>query len=186
MRRLLGAIANDLRCKALWCYQDQGRRTLLKTLLADGSAAMILYRLMQASRRRHWWLLEMICNKCNAVFCQCLIGRGAEFGPGLVLIHSGGIVINAQVRGGANLRIEHQVTLGAEKRQSPTLGDNVFIGAGAIVIGPVHVGSDSRVGAGAVVVKDVPARATVVGNPARVVKRSPENSAAVRLQRKRG
>jgi serine O-acetyltransferase len=181
MRRLLRTIANDLRCKALWCYQDQSRRTLLKTLLADGSWAMILYRLMQASRRHRLWLLEMICNKWNSAFCQCLIGRGAEFGPGFVLIHANGVVINAQVRGGANVYIEHQVTLGAEKRQSPTLGDNVFIGAGAKIIGDVHVASNSRVGAGAVVLDDVPAGATVVGNPARVVRRLEERRTSIRL-----
>jgi serine O-acetyltransferase len=181
MRRLLRTIANDLSCKAQWCYQDQSRRALLKTLLADGTASMILYRVMQAARRHHWWLLEMFCNKWNSVFCHCLIGRGAEFGPGFVLIHCDGVVINGSVRGGANLRIEHRVTLGAEKHQSPTLGDNVFIGAGAIIIGGVHVGSDCRVGAGAVVVDDVEAGATVVGNPARVVRRRQENSPAVRL-----
>ena len=62
------------------------------------------------------------------------------------------------------------MTIGAERRQSPVLGDKVFVGAGAKVIGPVKVGSGSRIGANAVVVKDVPPHATVVGIPARVVR----------------
>jgi serine O-acetyltransferase len=85
------------------------------------------------------------------------------------------VVINTSVRGGKNVVIEHQVTIGAEKGQSPEVGDNVFIGAGARIIGAVHVGKGAKVGANAVVVDDVPAGATVVGIPARVV--GPEKSA---------
>jgi serine O-acetyltransferase len=105
-----------------------------------------------------------------AVFCNCIIGRGAEFGAGFVLVHSTGVVINGQVRGGEHIYIEHQVTIGAERRQSPTLGNDVFIGAGAKVIGPIHIGDGARIGANAVVLSDVPAWSTVAGIPARVVK----------------
>jgi serine O-acetyltransferase len=113
----------------------------------------------------------MVFNKLNAIFCNCIIGRGAEFGPGFVLIHSTGVVINGQVRGGSNVHIEHQVTIGAERGQSPHLGDDLFVGAGAKVIGPVQVGDGARIGANAVVVHDIPPHSTVVGNPARVVRR---------------
>ena len=68
-----------------------------------------------------------------------------------------GVVINGDVRGGSDVRIEHQVTIGAERRRAPVLGDGVFIGAGAKIIGSVHVGDDVRIGANAVVVRDVPA-----------------------------
>jgi serine O-acetyltransferase len=95
-----------------------------------------------------------------------------------VLIHSTGVVINGSVRGGANVYIEHQVTIGAELRQSPMIGNDVFIGAGAKVIGSVKVGDGSRIGANAVVVDDVPANSTVAGIPARVVRmRTTENAA---------
>jgi serine O-acetyltransferase len=144
---------------------------LLKVLVADGTAAMILYRLMQWSRRWRLAPLEMVFNKLNAVCCNCIIGRGAEFGPGFVLIHSTGIVINGQVRGGSNVHHEHQVTIGAERRQAPTLGSDVFIGAGAKVIGPVRIGDGAKVGANAVVVDDVPPYSTVVGIPAKIVRR---------------
>src|SRR5262249_21407709 len=86
-----------------------------------------------------------------------------------------GIVINGQVRGGRGVHIEHQVTIGAEKRQSPTIGDGVFIGAGAKIIGQVSIGTGARVGANAVVCHDVPDHATVVGIPAKVIRiREPE------------
>jgi serine O-acetyltransferase len=80
-------------------------------------------------------------------------------------------VINGGVRGGANVLIEHQVTVGAERRQSPVIGDGVFLGAGSKVIGAVTIGDGARVGANAVVVDDVPPHSTVVGVPARVVRR---------------
>ena len=91
---------------------------LLKVLLTDGTPAMILYRLMQWSRRWRLVPLEMIVNRLNTVFCNCIIGRGAEFGPGFVLIHATGVVINGRVRAGSNVYIEHQVTIGAERRES--------------------------------------------------------------------
>ena len=168
---LFSLIRADVHGKALWCYESDGRAELIKTLLTDGTPAMVLYRLMQWSRRHRLAPLEMLFNKLNAVFCQCIIGRGAEFGAGLVLIHSNGVVINGQVRGGANVRIEHQVTIGAEGRRSPVIGDDVFLGAGAKIVGPVVVGAGARIGANAVVVRDVPPHCTAVGIPARVVRR---------------
>ncbi len=171
MLDLLRTITGDLRAKARWCYEADDARTLVKVLVSDGTMSMVLYRLMQASRHRGLGPLEMVFNKLNAVVGNCIIGRGAEFGPGFVLVHSNGVVINGHVRGGANVFIEHQVTIGAEQRQSPVIGDDVFLGAGAKIVGPVKIGDGARVGANAVVVKDVPAHTTVVGIPARVVRR---------------
>jgi serine O-acetyltransferase len=167
---MLDLIREDLRQKALWCYENDRWPMLVKTLLTDGTMAMIIYRLMQWSHQRHLVPLEMVFNKLNAVFCNCIIGRGAEFGSGFVLIHSTGVVINSKVRGGRNVLIEHQVTIGAERRLAPTIGDGVFLGAGAKILGAVVVGDGARVGANAVVVKDVPPHCTVVGIPARVVR----------------
>jgi serine O-acetyltransferase len=67
--------------------------------------------------------------------------------------------------------LEHQVTIGAERRASPKLGDDVFIGAGAKVIGAVTVGDGARIGANAVVIDDIPPGQTAVGIPARLVAR---------------
>jgi serine O-acetyltransferase len=156
-------------------YESDSTKSVLKVLLTDGTAAMIVYRLMQWSRRWRLMPLEMLFNKINAICSNCIIGRGAEFGPGFVLIHATGIVINGQVRGGSNVSIEHQVTIGADRRQSPVIGNDVFIGAGAKIIGPVKIGDGARIGANAVAVHDVPPWSTAVGIPARVVKtRLPE------------
>lgn len=174
---MLSWLATDIRRKALWCYESDRPAAIAKTLLTDGTMAMVYYRLMQQSRR--WGLapLEMVFNKLNAVFCQCIIGRGAEFGPGLVLVHSQGVVINGEVRGGTDVTIEHQVTIGAERRQIPVIGDGVFLGAGAKVIGAVTIGAGARIGANAVVVRDIPPHSTAVGIPARVVRqRQPEGA----------
>jgi serine O-acetyltransferase len=80
------------------------------------------------------------------------------------------VVINGRVHGGDHVHIEHQVTIGAEGRQSPVLGDYVFIGAGAKIVGAVTIGSHVRIGANAVVVDDIPSGATAVGIPAKVVR----------------
>jgi serine O-acetyltransferase len=172
-RSLLGLIAADLRAKAAWCYDRSDWKAIVKILLTDGTAAMIWYRLMQWSQKHRLAPLAMVFNKLNGVGCSCIIGRGADFGPGFVLIHSQGVVINGQVRGGSNVFIEHQVTIGAERRQNPQLGNDIYIGAGAKIIGSVTIGDGARVGANAVVVHDVPAGATVVGIPARVVRQRP-------------
>jgi serine O-acetyltransferase len=173
MRSLIGTIIEDLRAKAAWCYERTRRRDVLKVLLSDGTPAMVTYRLMQWSRRYHLVPLELFFNKVNAVFSNCIIGRGAEFGPRFVLIHATGVVINGTTRGGADVYLEHQVTIGAERRESPVIGNNVFIGAGAKVIGAVNIGDGAKVGANAVVVQDVPPYCTVVGIPARIVRRRP-------------
>ncbi|MEQ1757825.1 MAG: serine O-acetyltransferase [Vicinamibacterales bacterium] len=165
-------LLTDLRSKAEWCYEDSGFGSLVKVALTDGTMAMVLYRAMQWARRWRLFPLELLFNRLNSICCNCIIGRGAEFGPGFVLIHATGVVINGRVQGGSNVFIEHQVTIGAEKRQSPRIGNNVFIGAGAKVIGEITIGDHARVGANAVVLDDVPAHATVVGIPARVVRSS--------------
>ena len=161
---------HDLRAKALWCYGSTDWRTQLKTLCTDGTAAMFWYRLMQWAHYRRLGPLAMVFNKLNAICCQCIIGRGAEFGPGFVLIHSQGVVINGTMRGGRRVFVEHQVTIGAEKNRMPLLGDDVFIGAGAKIIGGVRIGSHVKVGANAVVVHDVPDGATVGGIPAKILR----------------
>jgi serine O-acetyltransferase len=170
MANVFTTIVDDLRHKARWCYQCERWPALVKVLLSDGSMALVWYRLMQWAGRHRLAPLAMLFNKVNTMFCNCIIGRGAEFGPALVLIHATGIVINGRVKGGERIYIEHQVTIGAEGRQSPILGNDIFIGAGAKIIGPVTVGDGARIGANAVVVHDVPPHSTVVGIPARVVR----------------
>ena len=132
---------------------------------------MLLYRLMQAAQRRRLAPLAMLFNKLNALVNRCIIGRGAQFGPEFVLVHCLGVVINSAVTGGRHVVLEHQVTIGAEKNEHPVLGDDVFVGAGAKILGGVTIGSRVKIGANAVVVTDIPDDCTAVGIPARVVER---------------
>jgi serine O-acetyltransferase len=164
-------VLDDLRAKAAWNYERADWKALLRTLAADGTPAMIIYRLMQWAVQRRLSPLAFVFGKVNVMFSNCIIGRDAHFGPRFVLIHATGVVINGAVRGGSDVRVEHQVTIGAEQRRAPVLGDHIFIGAGAKIIGGVRVGSHARIGANAVVVHDVPANCTVVGVPARIVRR---------------
>jgi serine O-acetyltransferase len=102
---------------------------------------------------------------------------GTPIGPGLFISHGQSTILSAE-RIGANLQVHQGVTVGWDYRgpRRPVIGDGVFIGAGAKILGPVTVGDGARIGANAVVVCDVPAGATAVGIPARV--RSPEPSSA--------
>lgn len=102
-----------------------------------------------------------------------LLGQVASFPPrrsgggGLRIPHLNGIIISPVAKVGADCTIFHQVTLGVNGRKSlgvgPTLGDRVSIGTGAKIIGPVRIGDDVTIGANAVVTKDIPNGATVVG-----------------------
>lgn len=173
MFQTLRLIQSDLRAKARWLYEREDAKSQLKAAATDGTAAMVLYRLMQGARRANRPIAEMVFNKLTSTVGGAIIGRGAEFGPGFVLIHADGVVINGEVRGGSDVKIEHQVTIGAEKRQSPQIGDGVFIGAGAKIVGAVKIGAGARVGANAVVLHDVEANTTVVGIPARPINKKP-------------
>lgn len=98
----------------------------------------------------------------------------ATIGPGLTVFHGYGLVINSAAQIGKGCVLRHGVTIGVKKTHgnvgAPTIGDNVDIGASAIIIGPISVGDECVIGAGAVVVKDLYSGSVVVGNPARVVR----------------
>jgi serine O-acetyltransferase len=94
-----------------------------------------------------------------------------EIGPGFVVRHGYSTVLTAE-RIGANCFVHHEVTLGydeGEVRRPPLIGDNVMVGVGAKVLGPITVGNDARIGANAVVLRDVPDGGTAVGVPARII-----------------
>jgi serine O-acetyltransferase len=160
----------DLQNKAAIYELPPTRGNLLRMLVNDGSAAQILYRSMRFCQTHHLKPIAAFLYRLNAFITHATIGRNADLAPGFVILHSLGVVINTNVRAGRNLVLYHNVTLGAERHQSPILGDNVYIGAGAKVIGGVRIGSNVRIGANAVVTKDVPDGATVVGIPARIVR----------------
>jgi serine O-acetyltransferase len=163
-------LKEDLQAKARWYAGPQGTPSLLRMLASDGTFTSILYRASRFCYHHHLGWIGAFFSQLNPILTHATIGRGASFGPGLVIVHSVGLVINTNVRGGRNIVMEHDVTIGAEKGATPVLGDNIFIGAGARIIGGVRIGNNVRIGANAVVVKDVPDEATVVGVPARIVR----------------
>ena len=103
------------------------------------------------------------------------IHPGAQIGRRVFIDHGDGVVIGETTIIGDDVTIYQGVTLGGTGKdvgkRHPTIGDNVVIGAGAKVLGPFNVGSGSKIGASAVVLKEVPENCTVVGNPGRIVRR---------------
>jgi len=91
------------------------------------------------------------------------------FGPGLAVVHPFGVVVSRKARIGENCRIHAGVNVGEHRGSAPSIGDDVYLGPGAKVVGGVKVGNRAVVGANAVVVKDVPAGVTVGGVPARII-----------------
>ncbi len=106
-------------------------------------------------------------------------------GPGLRIHHGGNVVINPDVRIGANCLLRHGVTLGnlEEGGPSPVVGDNVEFGAYAQVLGGVHIGDGAKVGAMTLVLTDVPAGATAVGIPARILDRQSRGATVAPIAR---
>jgi serine O-acetyltransferase len=164
-------LMSDFRHKAAIYGLQPDARALLRMALNDGSLAQMLFRAMSYCQTHHLKVFAAVLYRVNAMLTHATIGRDATIGEGFVIVHSVGVVINGAVRAGKNLVVYHGVTLGSVRDSSPVLGDDVYIGAGAKVIGGVRVGSRVRIGANAVVVKDVPDDCTVVGVPARVVSR---------------
>lgn len=104
------------------------------------------------------------------------VGITAKFGTNFRLPHPNGVVVHERAMIGDDCMFMQQVTIGIlADHRVPVIGSRVYIGAGAKVLGHVHVGDDARIGANAVVLSDVPAGATVVGIPARVVVRQPQD-----------
>lgn len=167
--RLLVDLKADLQAKRRLYSQYGDTSSLLRVMLADGTSAGVLYRLQEAFMRWHLAPLALFVHWFNKVVNGCVIGVNARFGQGFVLIHPVGVVINSAVRGGANVWLESGVVIGDNRGGVPRLGDDVFVGSGAKIIGGVDVGHRSKIGANAVVLHDVAAGTTVVGIPARPV-----------------
>jgi len=103
------------------------------------------------------------------------IPLGTQIGGGLVVFHGFGIVINENAVIGENVTIRHNVTIGGKAkngRDCPKIGNNVDVGAGAILLGDIEIGEGASIGAGAVVLQSVPANMVAVGNPARIIPRA--------------
>jgi len=157
----------DLRAKQVLYSQYGPPCSLLKAVMADGTLANALFRTQEALASMGLAPLALVPHHLNKLLTGCVIGVRARFGPGLVLIHPIGVVINSSVVGGSNVWLESGVVIGDNRGRSPILCDDIFIGSGAKVIGGVRVGHGVKIGANAVVLHDLDDGVTAVGIPAK-------------------
>ncbi len=152
---------------------DPAARTKLEVALTyPGVHAVWAYRLAHMLFKKNLKLLARIVSSIARSYTGVDIHPGARLGRRLFIDHANGVVIGETTKIGTDCVLFHQVTLGgvsmSKGKRHPTLGDRVMVGAGAKVLGPIHVGSDARIAANAVVVRDVPAGCSAIGVPARV------------------
>ena len=168
---MFARLKEDLRAVS---ERDPAARSAVETLLTSpGLHAILLHRLNHWLWRRRLTLPARLLGYLSRFFTGVEIHPGVVIGRRFFIDHGMGVVIGETAEIGDDCSIYHGVTLGGTSWQKgkrhPTLENGVIIGAGAKVLGPVVVGENSRVGSNAVVVRDVPAMATVVGIPGHVV-----------------
>ncbi len=161
--------------------RDPAARNLLEVLTAyPGLHAVWFYRLANLCWRIHLKWLARIISHIARWLTGIEIHPGATIGKRFFIDHGMGVVIGETAEIGDDVTLYHGVTLGGtswEKgKRHPTLEDSVVVGAGAKILGPITIGVGARVGSNAVVVRDVPPQATVVGIPGRIVKPSAEKT----------
>lgn len=172
-------IQQDVKCAL---ERDPAARSALEIfLLYPGLHAVWIHRIS------HWlWTHDVkLPARWLSQLARWLTGieihPGATIGSSLFIDHGMGVVIGETAEVGNDVTLYHGVTLGGTSlnkgKRHPTLGDRVTVGAGAKVLGNIYIGSDSRIGANAVVVKSVPENSVVVGVPGQIVKRSQPHKA---------
>lgn len=154
---------------------------LFRCLTQPGIHAVILLRVQQALYASRFRRFAWLCYILNVRLTGAEFGPGCSIGAGLLVRHPMGIVVSNLATIGTNCKLLQHVTIGENlfgTTGAPQIGDDVFIAAGAVIIGSVMVGSHSMFGANAVVLEDVPAGVTVAGVPARVVRQHPLGNTA--------
>jgi serine O-acetyltransferase len=156
--------------------RDPAARSWLAVFLCyPGLHAVIWHRMSHWLWRHEFWLLGRFSSHIARWLTGIEIHPAAKIGRRLVIDHGMGVVIGETAEVGDDCYFYHQVTLGVARaiggKRHPSVGNNVIIGAGAKVLGPIKVGDNARVGANSVVLEDVPSDTTVVGIPARPVDR---------------
>ncbi len=169
-------IASDFRVwRKIWNddKHDPGLKGFLRNAhllwVQCGLRATLLYRISHGLSKSRIPALPGILSRLNLVLYGFDIPPSVEIGPGLYIPHPVGTVVMAR-RLGANVSLISSITIGMRNVHGfPIIGDGVFIGAGARILGDITIGDNANIGANAVVVKDIPAGATAVGVPARIL-----------------
>lgn len=178
------AWAGDSQWRALQADLARFKKSGYSGWGSEGFWALTLYRFQQIERKskpRWLWLplrvLLAITRKLFVMVTHINLNPEAKIGPGMLIPHVGSIQVYPLATIGADCAIHQICTIGAGSRPGgPVIGDHVNMGAHCCVLGPVNVGDGATIGAGAVVVKDVPAWATAVGVPARnIAGKTPED-----------
>tara|TARA_B100000674_G_scaffold435692_1_gene395440 strand:+ start:169 stop:747 length:579 start_codon:yes stop_codon:yes gene_type:complete len=161
--------------------RDPAATSILSIILTyPGVKAVFLHRISNFFYIAGFHLIARIISQITRFFTGIEIHPGAKIGKNLFIDHGMGVVIGETSEIGDNVTIYHTVTLGGSspsidsekqrhEKRHPTIKDEVVIGSGAQIIGPVIVGKNARIAANAVVVRDVPENATMVGIPAKAV-----------------
>lgn len=157
--------------------RDPAARNGLEVLFCyPGLQAILLHRFAHWLHHLGIPFIPRMISHISRFLTGIEIHPGAKIGKGVFIDHGMGVVIGETAIVGDGCLIYQGVTLGGTGKQSgkrhPTLGENVVVGAGAKVLGNLYIGNDVRIGAGSVVLRDVPSDCTVVGVPGRVVYRS--------------
>ena len=181
---ILDSIQRDI--KAALERDPAARNPIDVVLTYPGFHARQLHRLAHTLHQAQVPLLPGLVAALNRFLTGIEIHPGAQIGEGLFIDHGMGVVIGETAEIGDDCHLTQGVTLGGtsnrREKRHPTLGTGVFVGAGAKLIGAITVGDHARIGAGSVVVTNVPAYATVVGVPGKVVAYyDPGNETTVRL-----
>ena len=160
--------------------RDPAARTNLEVFLTSpGVHALFWHRVAHWLWRWEWFLLARVVSHTSRGITGIEIHPGAEIGRRVVIDHGMGVVIGETAVVGDDCLIYHAVTLGGKNptrreaaagRRHPAVGNRVTVGTGAAILGPVTIGDDATIGANAVVLDDVPAKALAVGIPAKVKK----------------
>jgi serine O-acetyltransferase len=154
--------------------KDPAARNVFEVLLYQGLWAIWVHRATHQLYKWHIPFFPRLISQIMRLLTLIEIHPGATIGRRFFIDHGNGVVIGETAVIGNDVMIYQGVSLAGTGKQlgkrHPTLGNNVVVGAGAIVLGDITVGDRARVGAGAVVTKSVPADATVVGNPAWIMK----------------
>lgn len=155
--------------------RDPAIKSNMEVFLYPSFKAIIKYRMAhKLYLKKHYFLARWISQR-TARKTGIEIHPGAKIGKGLFIDHGHGVVIGETAEVGDNVTLYQGVTLGGTGKEHgkrhPTVGDNVMISAGAKVLGSFTIGNNSKIGAGSVVLEEVPPDSTVVGVPGRVVKR---------------
>lgn len=155
--------------------RDPAIHSNMEVFLYPSFKVMLHYRLAHKLYRKGHYFWARYLSQRGARKTGIEIHPGAVIGEGFFIDHGNGVIIGETAQIGNNVTLYQGVTLGGtgkeQGKRHPTIGDNVMISAGAKVLGSFTVGAGSKIGAGSVVLKEVPPNSTVVGVPGRVVRR---------------